>query len=69
LALSVNLGEDYVLLGTVPEKSADRLARALEDGGCEFFPIGRIVAEPGLNLLAQDGSKREIKPAGWNHFT
>jgi thiamine-monophosphate kinase len=69
LKLSINLGEDYVLLGTVPEKSADKLAKALESGGCEFFPIGRIVGEPGIRLLARDGSTREIKPSGWNHFS
>jgi thiamine-monophosphate kinase len=68
LHLATNRGEDYVLLGTVPEKSATELAQALESGGCEFFRIGRILGEPGIRLLARDGSAREIKPSGWNHF-
>ncbi len=62
--LTINVGEDYVLLGTVPEKSADKLGKALESAGCEFFRIGRIVEEPGVRLLAPDGSTREIKPSG-----
>jgi thiamine monophosphate kinase len=65
----ISVGEDYVLLGTVPEGSADMLGKALESAGCGFFPIGRIVEEPGIRLLAPDGSAREIKPTGWNHFS
>ena len=66
--LTINVGEDYVLLGTVPEKSASKLEKALQAGGCEFFPIGKIVAEPGLRLLDRDGSENEMRPSGWNHF-
>jgi thiamine-monophosphate kinase len=67
--LTINVGEDYVLLGTVPEKSASKLEKALQAGGCEFFPIGKIVAEPGLRLLDRDGSENEMRPSGWNHFS
>jgi len=66
--LATHVGEDYVLLGTVPEKAAGKLGKALESAGCEFFPIGRIVKEPGVRLLTPDGSTRAIEPAGWNHF-
>lgn len=69
LPLMIHVGEDYVLLGTVPERSAGKLEQALKGGGFEFFPIGRISGEPGLRLLATDGSTRAIKPAGWNHFS
>jgi thiamine monophosphate kinase len=62
------VGEDYVLLGTVPERSAAKLGKALTSAGCDFFSVGRIVKEPGIRLLASDGSTREIKPSGWNHF-
>jgi thiamine-monophosphate kinase len=67
--LATHVGEDYVLLGTVPEKSADKIEKALESGGCEFFRIGRIVEGPGVSLLAPDGSLGEIKPSGWDHFS
>jgi len=66
--LMLHIGEDYVLLGSVPEKAAGKLEKALKAGGCAFFPIGKIVAEPGLRLLDREGSVREIKPSGWNHF-
>jgi thiamine-monophosphate kinase len=68
MRLTLHVGEDYVLLGTVPEKSAGELEKALESGGCQFFRIGRITREPGVRLLSPNGSTREIKPAGWNHF-
>lgn len=67
--LAIEGGEDYVLLGTVPEESSGKLEKALESGGCGFFRIGRIVGEPGIRLLGRDGSTREIKPSGWNHFS
>jgi thiamine-monophosphate kinase len=66
--LATHVGEDYVLLGTVPEESAGKLEKAVVSGGCEFFRIGRIVEEPGVRLHAPDGSTRKIKPSGWNHF-
>ncbi len=66
--LATHVGEDYVLLGTVPENSAATLEKALESAGCGFYRIGRIVEEPGIRLTARDGSTRKIKPSGWNHF-
>jgi len=66
--LTLHVGEDYVLLGTVPEASAGTIAAALKSGGCPFLPIGRIVAEPGIRLLSRDGSARQIHPSGWDHF-
>jgi thiamine-monophosphate kinase len=66
--LAITVGEDYVLLGTVPEKSAGKLGKALESGGCEFFRIGKIVRDPGVRLVAPEGTTQEIKPRGWNHF-
>ncbi len=68
LPLILSGGEDYVLLGTVPEPSAQSLAEALAAGGCAFHPIGRTRPEPGIELIGRDGSRREIEPAGWNHF-
>lgn len=67
--LMLDVGEDYVLLGTVPEAAADQLAKALEAEGCSCFRIGRIVEEPGIRLAGRDGSVRTIRASGWNHFT
>jgi thiamine-monophosphate kinase len=66
--LAMHVGEDYVLLGTVPAESSSKLKRALEAGGCAFFPIGRIVGAAGIQLVGRDGSGRVIRPSGWDHF-
>ncbi len=66
--LSLHVGEDYVLLGTVPENSAAHLQEALQSGGCEFYPIGNMVAEPGLKLKGRDGSIEVVGASGWDHF-
>lgn len=66
--LTLHVGEDYVLLGTVPERPAARLEEVLKAAACEFFPIGKIVAEPGIRLKTREGSVREIEPRGYDHF-
>ena len=66
--LSLHVGEDYVLLGTVPEASATRLQKALESNGCQFHPVGKTVAESGLRLEGSDGSVEVIGAIGWDHF-
>ena len=66
--LSLHVGEDYVLLGTVPQESATRLQKALESTGCQFHPVGRTVAESGLRLEGRDGSVKVIRAIGWDHF-
>ncbi len=66
--LSLHVGEDYVLLGTVPTESAAGLQKALESNGCQFHPIGKTVAEPGLQLEGRDGTVEVIGAKGWDHF-
>jgi thiamine-monophosphate kinase len=66
--LSLHVGEDYVLLGTVPEESAETLGEALRSKGCEFFPIGKTVAGGGLRLRDRAGNLKEISSSGWDHF-
>ncbi len=66
--LSLHVGEDYVLLGTVPPGAAGQLDEALKSEGCEFHPIGKMVLEPGLRLQRSDGSIEPIRVRGWDHF-
>jgi thiamine-monophosphate kinase len=68
LELALHVGEDYVLLGTVPGQKVDKLEGALKTAGCEFFAIGTIAAEAGLRLRGADGCLRAIRPGGWDHF-
>ena len=62
------MGEDYVLLGTVPRESAGELEAALTTQGCEFHPIGETVVEPGLKVKDRKGSIGKIGVRGWDHF-
>jgi thiamine-monophosphate kinase len=66
--LSLNVGEDYVLLGTVPAESAAKLQEALESNGCQFYSIGKTVAGSSLRLKSRDGSVEVIGANGWDHF-
>lgn len=66
--LSLHIGEDYVLLGTVVAEGATDLRKTLESEGCEFYPVGRTVAEPGLKLKTSDDSLEIMGANGWDHF-
>ena len=66
--LALHVGEDYVLLGTAPPEAAGKLKAALKSKGCEFYPLGNTVFEPGLRLKCLDGSTEAIGAQGWNHF-
>lgn len=66
--LALHVGEDYVLLGTASGESAGFLARALKSQDCQFIVIGKITADPGIKLAGRDGSSRQIRASGYNHF-
>ncbi|MFP3870848.1 MAG: thiamine-phosphate kinase [Syntrophobacteria bacterium] len=66
--LALQVGEDYVLLGTVPRKSSGKVEQALISNGCAFFPIGETVSGAGVKLRCGDGSLQEVERGGWNHF-
>lgn len=66
--LTLHVGEDYVLLGTVPETQAKMLEQALHRGGCSFFPIGRIIEGSGIALAGRNGKSRMIAASGYDHF-
>ena len=66
--LALHGGEDYVLLGTAPERSVGTLDKRLRSNDCDFFPIGRITKEKGMRVQHEDGSVREINNSGYDHF-
>ncbi len=67
--LALHGGEDYVLLGTAPEKSVGTLEETLKSQDCSFFPIGRITKEKGIRAQYEDGSVQEVNNSGFDHFT
>jgi len=64
----LNGGEDYVLLAAVKPDCLETLLKQATVSGREFFPIGEFVPGNKMELVGLDGSRREIRPAGWNHF-
>lgn len=66
--LTLHVGEDYVLLGTVPREYSDKLGNSLKAEGCGYFPIGRIIEGAGIQLKKGDGSLKEIDARGYDHF-
>lgn len=67
--LALHGGEDYVLLGTVPEMSVGTLEETLKSQDCSFFPIGRITKEKAIKVQYDDGRIREINNSGFDHFS
>ena len=59
-------GEDYELLFTLDEATADRLL-ADQPFDVALTRIGTIVPS-GATLLMPDGSERPLEPTGWEHF-
>jgi thiamine-monophosphate kinase len=61
-------GEDYVLMGTVPEHMYYKLRDQMKSGGCAFFPIGRTRKEPGILLQDKSGEIKKVEVRGYDHF-
>jgi thiamine-monophosphate kinase len=59
-------GEDYELLFTAP--ASMRVPRSI--AGVPITRIGRITRtrRPLMTMIAPDGTRTELKPAGWKHF-
>ena len=66
--LSLHVGEDYVLLGTVPPEASGKLENALKSEGCQFHTIGNTVSGHSLKLQCSDGEIKTIRAHGWDHF-
>ena len=60
-------GEDYQLLFTTPPKRADDISEALSPTKVSI--IGEVVGQSqGRVIIFPDGTERELKPEGWDHF-
>lgn len=64
----LNGGEDYVLLAAVNPRKMDTLLEQASQSGRQFYPIGEFVSGNKMELVGLDGSVRQIRPAGWDHF-
>ena len=59
-------GEDFELVLAMPESEA---ARLVDDAPLEvpLTRIGRVVSEPGLWQIGDDGKRRPLAPSGYQH--
>ena len=61
-------GEDYELLFTVPQRSAQRLEQlVMSELGVPIFPVGEIVAGEGVVLRQRSGAHIDVSYQGWEH--
>jgi thiamine-monophosphate kinase len=64
--LAATGGEDYELLVTVPDDSAEEAEAAADRAGRPLTWIGRVRKGGGVRLLAADGTERSFR--GWDHL-
>lgn len=57
-------GEDQVLLFTVPERKAGKVARLLPGAAA----VGRLRKKPGCDLLWPGGTREPLSLSGFDHF-
>ena len=61
-------GEEYVVVGTVPEGDFDEAERAARRHGGTLIPIGRATARKGTVVSTAGGRKTKVRDAGWTHL-
>jgi thiamine-monophosphate kinase len=61
-------GDDYELLFTAPPGHDDAVRLAGECAGVDVTPIGRVRAEPGLDVRDEDGQTCAVPARGFDHF-
>jgi thiamine-monophosphate kinase len=68
LDLVLHGGEDYQLLGCVPQSEWDSFSTGIEaNTGIKVTAIGQIIADPGLWLRRENGRTQRLKPKAYEH--
>ena len=68
LELALTGGEDYALLFTVPQRSEGWLRESFDRRNLDYYVIGEVTAEPGLDIL-HNGAPLRLKRNGYDHLT
>lgn len=66
LNLALHGGEDYELLFTVSPRNIGKLRKA--PGFSELTAVGEVTRDKSIWLISPDGSKKPLKPEGWDPF-
>lgn len=61
-------GEEYELVFTFRQGDENKIRRALDGVGCSLHVIGEVTEEKDI-LSDVNGSVKQIRPGGWEHFT
>lgn len=61
-------GEDYVLLGTVPEHSFYKLKDLMKSNGCSIYFIGKTTDNQVIRLQDEKGEIIQADSDGYDHF-
>nr|WP_206529667.1 thiamine-phosphate kinase [Brevibacillus sp. SYP-B805] len=69
LAWALYGGEDYELVGTVPEKDIGRLQQVFQENGCTLAVIGRVEEGEQAVWLADGTVRTPLPKGGYNHFS
>ncbi|MBN2129985.1 MAG: hypothetical protein JW741_10835 [Sedimentisphaerales bacterium] len=67
LAAALNEGEDFELLFTLTPEQWEKLRRSW-NACVPITEIGNVTAEPGMRIVMPNGSRRELKPSGYDHL-
>lgn len=65
----MNGGEDFCLIGTLPERIFDKVKQTFVQNGCSIFAIGRVKKGNGQVWLHRNGKQTVVQAKGYNHFT
>jgi thiamine-monophosphate kinase len=61
-------GDDYELLFSAPPERDAAVRAAAAAAGVRVTPVGRLVAEPGLQVLDAQGRALAVEVRGFDHF-
>lgn len=62
-------GEDYQLIGTLPQSIAAEVQSKLQDAGIALHLIGTVTLQHReVRLIGSDGSRQTLEKGGYNHF-
>ena len=61
-------GEEYAIVGTIPERSVPRARVAVRRAGGALLEIGRATPESKEIVLSLGKTRRPIPDAGWTHL-
>ena len=61
-------GEEYVIVGTVPQRKIKSAVVAAKEAGGELIVIGKATSKKGAVELRTGGRVRKIADVGWTHL-